>query len=130
MPATLNENPLNAPLHVECKLLKHVVSSAAEAETGGLYANCETTIQLRTILTALGHEQPPTPIKSDNNTAVAFARETLKAKKSKTWDMRYNWIRDREQQGQFYIYWKQGTNNYADYSTKYFPASYFRKFMF
>ena len=84
----------------------------------------KTTIMLREILRALGHEQPPTPIKSDNNTAVEFVKETLKVKKSKTWDMRYNWIRDREQQGQFYIYWEQGTNNYADYSTKHFPTSY------
>ena len=80
--------------------------------------------EIHSILNALGHKQPPTPIKSDNNTAVAFARETLKAKKSKTWDMRYNWIKDREQQNQFYIYWKQGSDNHGDYYTKHFPASY------
>ena len=86
-PTTLEGTPLNAAVHVECKLLKHVVSSAAEAETGGLYANCQMSMMLKTILQALGHKQPSTPIKSDNNTAVAFAKETLKAKKSKTWDM-------------------------------------------
>ena len=29
--------PLNGPLHVECKVLRHVVTSAAEAETAGLF---------------------------------------------------------------------------------------------
>ena len=81
---------MNAPIHVECKLLKHVVSLAAEAETGALYENCQMVIMMKRILNALGHRQSPTPIKSDNNTAVAFAKETLKAKKSKTWDMTYN----------------------------------------
>ena len=30
---------LNGPIHIECKTLKHVVDSAAEAETAGLFHN-------------------------------------------------------------------------------------------
>ena len=30
-----NSGILNTPIHIACKTLKHVVSSAAEAETGG-----------------------------------------------------------------------------------------------
>ena len=30
---------LNAPVIVECKTLRHVVASAAEAETGGVFHN-------------------------------------------------------------------------------------------
>ena len=97
--------PLNAPVHVECKTLKHVVSSAAEAETGGLYSNCNFAIQLRQMLTTLGHPQGPTPVKTDNKTAAAFVNNTLKAKRSKSWDMRYFWLKDRITQSQFYIYW-------------------------
>jgi hypothetical protein len=37
---------LNAPVHVECALLKHVVSSAAEAETGGIFHNTKTAIYI------------------------------------------------------------------------------------
>ena len=29
--------PLNGPIHIKCKLLRHVVTSAAEAETAGLF---------------------------------------------------------------------------------------------
>ena len=117
----------NAPLHVECKTLKHVVSSAAEAETGGLYSNCNFAISLRHMLTALGHKQGPTAVKTDNQTASAFVNNTLKAKRSKTWDMRYFWLKDRISQAQFFIYWDKGSNNHADYWTKHWPSSYHQR---
>ena len=101
-----------------------MVSSAAEAETGGLYSNCQTAIPIRQILTALGHKQPPTPVKTDNSTACSFAKDTLKARRSKSWDMRYHWLKDRQQQQQFYIYWDKGSNNHADYWTKHFSPTY------
>ena len=34
----------NTPIHIECQLLKHVVSSAAEAETSGIFHNSGTAI--------------------------------------------------------------------------------------
>ena len=55
--------PLNGPIHVECKILQHVVTSAAEAETAGLFFNCQTAIYLKRMLEALGHPQMSTPIK-------------------------------------------------------------------
>ena len=39
-------NKINGPIHIECKLLKHVVASAAEAETAGLFHNCQTAVML------------------------------------------------------------------------------------
>ena len=80
---------LNAPIHVEWKTLKHVASSAVEAETGGVYSNCTFAIPIRNMLKALGHPQGPTPIKTDNQTAASFNHNTSKSKRSKTWDMKY-----------------------------------------
>ena len=37
---------LNSPIHIECKLLKHVVASAVEAETAGLFHNCQTAVMI------------------------------------------------------------------------------------
>ena len=123
-----NSKPtLNAGVHVECKLLRHVVSSAAEAETAGIFTNCQLAIPIRRMLHILGHPQPPTPIKTDNKTATSFANNTLKNKKSKSWDMRYYWIKDKVSNQDFVIYWDRGLNNYADYFTKHFPASYHQK---
>ena len=41
---------LKAAIHVEYKLLKNVVSSAADTETGGIYINCQVEILLRHVL--------------------------------------------------------------------------------
>ena len=79
--------PLNGPLHVECKVLRHVVTSAAEAETAGLFYNCQTALYLRCMLTALGHIQTSTPVKTDNGTAAQFVQDTIKNKRSKSWDV-------------------------------------------
>jgi hypothetical protein len=43
---------LNGAIHVECKGLKHVVASAAEAETGGLFINGQIIIPIRHTLAA------------------------------------------------------------------------------
>ena len=40
----------NAPIHVKCSTLKKFVSSAAEAECGGIFHNCTTAIGIRDTL--------------------------------------------------------------------------------
>ena len=46
------------------------MSSAAEAETGGIFSNCNFAIPIRYMLNALGHPQGPTPVKTDNTKAL------------------------------------------------------------
>ena len=74
----------NGPILTECKTLKHVVASAAEAETGGLFYNGQTIIPIRQALEALGHKQPTTPLKTDNSTARVFVHRSLRQKRSKS----------------------------------------------
>ena len=50
----------NGALVIECRTIKNVVSSAAEAETHGIFNNAKTTLYLRHILSTLGHKQPST----------------------------------------------------------------------
>ena len=80
---------LNAAIHVECKLLKNVVSSAVEAETCGIYTNCQVVIPLRYILQVLGHLKPSTPVKTHISIASTHSNDTLTTKRSKSWDMIY-----------------------------------------
>ena len=108
----------NAPILTECKTIKNVVGSAAEAETGGLYGNAQMGIIIRHALEELGHPQPPTPLKTDNATANSFVHSNLRQKRSKTWDMRWNWLRDQTTLNALRIYWAPGTDNDADYFTK------------
>jgi hypothetical protein len=123
-PNTIPKPMKNGPIHIECSTLKHVVASAAEAETGGLFKNGQLAVTIRVILEALDHPQPPTPMKTDNSTACSFANDDLRQKRSKSWDMRYNWLRCRENQKQLRIYWDKGANNKADYYTKHFAPKH------
>ena len=118
---------LNAGIHVECCLLKHVVASAAEAETGGVFHNCQFGVHIRRMLTVLNHPQPPTLVKTDNSTAESFVNKHIKQKRSKSWDMRFHWLRDQETQNNFKIYWDKSKNNYADYFTKHHAPSHHQK---
>ena len=45
-PSSTLPPPRNGPLLVECKTLKHVVTSAAEAEISALYHNAKTAIPI------------------------------------------------------------------------------------
>ena len=88
--------PPNGPIHVEYRTLRHVVASAAEAETAGVFHNAQTIIPIRRILLALNHPQPPTPLKSDNSTTIGFIHDNIHQRRSKSWDMRYYWLRDKK----------------------------------
>ena len=116
--------PFNAAVHVPCKILHEVVSSAAEAELAGLFHNAKEACPLRICLEELGHPQPATPIVTDNSTAVGIANDTIKQKRSKAIDMRFYWVRDRVQQNQFSILWRKGELNKADYFTKHHAAKH------
>ena len=89
------QSVLNGAIHVECKALKHVVASAVESETGGIFVNGQFAIPIRHTLIALEHLQPPTPLKTENFTAYKFVHNDMKQKMSKSWDMRFSWLRDR-----------------------------------
>ena len=124
--SNLGDNPpLNGAIWVECRTIPLTPSSAAEAETGALFINAQRIIPMRIMLEEIGHAQPgPTPLKTDNSTAVGFCHKTIKQKQSKAWNMRYHWLREKELQKQIKIYWQKGSDNHADYYTKHFPAKY------
>jgi hypothetical protein len=84
------------------------MSSAAEAELGALYLNAKETVYLRQILHEMGHPQPPTPIQMDNTTASGVVNNIVQPKRTKAMDMRYHWLRDREERKQFRIFWQPG----------------------
>ena len=72
----------------------------------------------------MGHPQPATPMKTDNQTATGILNGTIKQRCSKAIDMRFYWLKDRQEQGQFDIKWVPGKYNLADYFTKHHPGSH------
>ena len=86
----------NTAVHAKCRLLKHVVASAAEAECGALFHNAQLVVPIKIILGELEHKQLNTPLISDNSTAAGFINKEIKQKCSKSWDVIYHWICNKE----------------------------------
>ena len=119
----------NGPLHVMVKTIKGVPASAAEAETGGIFLGAQEACPIITALIELGHPQPSTgtPLETDNSTANDILTAQVRMKRSKAFDMRYHWIKDRIEQKQFSLYWAKGILNRADYFTKHFPPAHHKQ---
>ena len=115
---------INARVHIEYKLSKHVVSSAVKAESNGIYHNCCTALEIRQMLEALGDPQDPIQVKIDNSTAVSFSNNPLKVKCAKSWDMHLHWVKDCIKQQQFCVSSGKGSDNRADYFTKYNSSTF------
>ena len=56
--------------------------------------------------------------------AEGVINNKIQPKRTKAMDMRFHWLRDREAQGQFRIYWRPGKTNLADYFTKHHPPAH------
>ena len=111
-------NKLNGAVLVECRYLKLVVASAAEAETGGVFHNCQNIIYLQRLLHMLKHNQVATPvIKTDNSTAASFINERIKQKRSKKsgYEIPLD-SESAESEENKCLLGYEGKNNYADYS--------------
>jgi hypothetical protein len=119
-----NTPPNNGAILNIAHIIKHVMSSATEAELAALYIMAREAVYIRIILEELGHKQPPTPIQTDNAMADAVINGKIQPKRTKAMDMRFHWLRDRECQKQFRFYWRPGKTNYADYWTKHHLPSH------
>merc|ERR1712155_448443 len=98
------------------------MSSAAEAEVAATHMNAKEAVAIRQYLEEMGHPQPATRIRTDNAAAQGFVNNTVKQKRSRTFDRRFWWLKDREAQEQFEVVWDAGIYNLADYPTKHHLA--------
>jgi hypothetical protein len=77
--------------------------SATKAELVALYIEA---VYICIILEKKGHKQPHTTMQTDAM-AEAVTNGKVKKKRTKAMDMQLHWLRDRECQKQFRIYWHQ-----------------------
>ena len=73
-------------------------------ETSAILLNSQQAVPIRTKLLEMGHPQPPTPIKTDSETSHGILTGNMRRKRSKAFDMRFNWMRCRIKQKQFRLY--------------------------
>jgi hypothetical protein len=65
-----NNKCTNGAILIVSKVLKHVMSSAAEAEIGAVFINAKEGAVLRTTLEELGHKHPPMPMETIHGYAL------------------------------------------------------------
>jgi hypothetical protein len=80
-------------------ILTNAQIMTTEAKVGALY-NCREAIPACHTLKFMGHPQPPTPMQTDNTTALGVVNNNI-IKKLKAMDMKYHWLCNRESCGQF-----------------------------
>ena len=81
----------NVPIYVQAKVIKAVMSSAAETESESLFLNAGESVQNIKTLEELGHIQHPVRLRNDNNTSSGIPNKTIKVSKAKKWDMHDWW---------------------------------------
>ena len=122
---------INGPIQTICKQISEsVCASATESEYAALFINGQAACFPLLVLKALGYKQPsPTTIYCDNVPAQGIANRTVTLRRSKAIHTRYNWIRDRVDQGQYTIARMPGKTIDADYLTKIHPRPKQEQFM-
>jgi hypothetical protein len=116
-------------VHVVSSIIPSVLASAMETEYASMFMNdAQKATSMRTTLSELGYPQLKTPIYTDNTAAAGIVTRRTKQRKSKAIAMRFHWLRDRVDQGEFDIIWAPGLTNLADFYSKTLPASdFFRR---
>jgi hypothetical protein len=123
-----SKKPLsNGPLFCHTTVLKHVVSSVAEAEFGALFVNVKEGAVTRTTLVGMGYKQDTTELKTESTTADGIINNTVQQKRSKAMDMIFYCVKDRVEQDQLNVGGAPGDTNMGDYFTKHhYPAHHKR----
>ena len=65
----------NRAIDIVSNIIHTIMASAAEAEYVTIYTNPKYAIPQRTALLEMDHQQPATPIWSDNQTATGIANQ-------------------------------------------------------
>jgi len=115
---------LNGAFHTLCSILRCVVASAAEAELGALFLNCQEGMIFKTTLEDLGHPQPKIRIHCDNATAIGITNNTINRQSSCAMKMKYFWTCEKDAHKVFSFKWYLGMENLADYQSKHHPGGH------
>jgi hypothetical protein len=120
------QQQINGPILCLSSIIKHIMYSAVEAEVGSIFNNAKEAAPLRVMLEEMGHQQPPTPIQTDNSTAYIILNNKVNQKRSNAMYIWFYWVRDQISQEQYKVYWEPGGENLVDYFTKHHSPTHHR----
>jgi len=99
----------NGAVLILSAIIKHVMASALETKLVALFYSCKEATPLRATLEKMDYPQPgPTPVTTDNSTAVGLTQATMVPKASKSMDMCFQWLKCRCTQTLFKYLWAKG----------------------
>ena len=119
-----DESIINGSISYLTTIIKNVMASAAKAEIAALFLNAQLEIPLCIAITKMGHPQPAIKIETDNIIANRFVNSTTRQNKTKSVEMRFNWLKCRPAQLQFDIYWAPGQEKSCRFSHKNHSATH------
>ena len=111
-------SPNNGVVLTISQIIKAFMSSAVEAELGALLINTREALNTRKILKEMVHKQDQTPMQIDNSMVEGVINKNIQPKRTKSMDMRFHWLQDKESQEQFNFFWRPVTINRGDKWTK------------
>ena len=119
-------NKPNNPLYVKpnrriitkCKTFQRVVGSTAESETGGIFINGQKIVPIWTALIEIYCLKTKTLLKKYNSTSKVYSTRSIRQEQSKSWDIHFCWLRNKDAQKQLNIFWDKFINTNSDYFTK------------
>jgi hypothetical protein len=124
VPRDGNPIKLNGAFHTLCSIFAIVVVSAAEAELGALFMNCQEGMIFKAALKDLGNPQPKIPVHCDNATVVGIANNTIKRQRLCAMEMKYFWTCEKDAQKVFSFKLHPGMENLANYQSKHHPSGH------
>ena len=123
-------NPVNnTSFRLMCNTLNSVMSSAAEAKTGGIYMGIQCACPMQIAEINIDHPQPfrDTTFYSDKSTVKGIITASLSNKLSKFFDMHFYCMPDKIIWGNFNLVWKRGFLSMTDYFTNHHKPWHHKK---
>ncbi len=77
MSSNANTPHNNGAVMTISQIIRAVLSSAAEAKVRALFINCREAVPAQHVLEFLGHKQPPTPMQTNNTTALGVVNQNV-----------------------------------------------------
>ena len=89
--------PLNNGVIINIShIIKHIITSATEAELAALYIMAREAVYIIIVLEEMVDKHPPTPLQTDNDMADELCNSKIQPKRKKSTYIRLHWLRDRE----------------------------------
>jgi hypothetical protein len=124
MSSSIDDPKNNGAILNLAQLIKAVMSYAVEAKLGALHIYAREAVSQQQTLEEMDNKQWPTPMQTNNTTALGIVKNNIQPKCTKAMGMRFHWLRCCKVQDKFRFFWHPGPINKANYWIKHHCAAH------